>query len=141
MRGLESLAEQGHRLYLPVLVDEQMRFRSWQPEEVLKPNRFGIPEPVDGQSCRPEQLETVLMPLVAHDSDGARLGMGGGYYDRSFAFRQAEKRSRLPQLIGIAYGVQMLQSSNERSILPTEAWDVRLDGVISEHGWQSFNSS
>ena len=52
----------------------------------MAPNRFGIPEPAQGRECDPERLELVLTPLVAFAGNGTRLGMGAGFYDKTFAF-------------------------------------------------------
>ncbi|MEM7053634.1 MAG: 5-formyltetrahydrofolate cyclo-ligase [Pseudomonadota bacterium] len=133
--ALQRLAAQGHRLYLPVLNGANMQFRAWNPGSALTPNRFGILEPVDGASRKPQDLNTVLLPLVAYDRAGARLGMGGGYYDRCFAFCRSREKSNRPQLIGTAYSLQQI---NEAS-LPLEPWDVTLDAIVHEQDWHRFN--
>ena len=112
---------------LPVLDDDDtLRFAPWRPGEPLVENRFGIPEPdVDASTrLRPDQLDFVVVPLVAFDARGQRLGMGGGWYDRSFAFRRAQAAT--PRLVGAAFAVQ------QAGAIPTAPWDVPLDAVCTE---------
>lgn len=122
----------GIRVYLPVLHPwraRQLWFLPFTDRTVLAPNRFGIPEPQD-QHCRPikaQQLGQVLMPLVAFDRQGGRLGMGGGFYDTTFAFKHHHPQR--PQLIGLAHSAQEVAS------LTLAPWDVPLDGVITEREW------
>ena len=130
--ALRLLHEAGRRVHLPVLVDDFMQFRRWTPASVLTPNRFGIPEPRDGTACPPENLDWVLMPLVAFSSAGTRLGMGGGYYDRSFAFCLDGSTPARPLLIGVAYSLQEVNS------LPAQSWDVPLDAILTDQGPRQF---
>lgn len=106
--------------------DGRLRFAPWRAGDALLPNRFGIPEPaVEAAATLPaEAMSLVLLPLLGFDRSGQRLGTGGGYYDRSFAFRH--QRSAPPVLIGMAYAVQEIPS------LPAERWDVPLDLIITE---------
>ena len=71
-------------------------------------------------------LDLVLVPLVAFDDRGNRLGMGGGYYDQTFAFLSQRQHYRRPTLLGVAYEFQRLVA------LPVQAWDIPLDGVATE---------
>ena len=94
----------------------------------MRPNRYRIPEP-DARYCRAMKrqfLSLVLMPLVAFDAKGNRLGMGGGYYDRAFNQTQWPYKTRRPLLVGVAHEFQRVPE------LPTESWDVPLDAVITE---------
>jgi 5-formyltetrahydrofolate cyclo-ligase len=114
---------------LPCLeADGSLRFAPWRPGDPLVSNRFGIPEPDLAPESRldPRDMATVLLPLVAFDTAGNRLGMGGGYYDRSFAFRLHAPAP--PRLVGVGYGFQRQDG------LPTEPWDVPLDAVVTEDG-------
>ncbi len=71
-------------------------------------------------------MDLVLIPLVGFDADGNRLGMGAGFYDRTFAFLQQNKRPTKPYLLGIAYEIQKIDQ------IIAETWDVRLDGIVTE---------
>jgi 5-formyltetrahydrofolate cyclo-ligase len=129
--ALGPLSEAGRRIWMPVVDAESMRFRRWRPDTEMVPNRFGIPEPVEGLECDPRRLDLVLTPLVAFAGDGTRLGMGAGFYDRTFEFARKDPTSG-PWMIGVAYTLQQVDS------LPSEAWDVPLGGVITERGLQVF---
>jgi 5-formyltetrahydrofolate cyclo-ligase len=112
---------------LPVLHgDDTLRFAPWKPGAALRSNRYGIPEPDVPASrlLRPEQLDLVVAPLVAFDARGHRLGMGGGWYDRSFAFRVG--RPAPPRLVGAAFAVQQAPH------IVAESWDIPLDAVCTE---------
>ncbi|NKI36061.1 5-formyltetrahydrofolate cyclo-ligase [Wenzhouxiangella sp. XN79A] len=129
--ALEVLAEAGRRIWLPVVDGRGLRFRRWTPDTPMQPNRFGIPEPVEGPFREPERLDIVLTPLVAYSASGMRLGMGAGFYDRAFAFLRAHPEAG-PWLVGAAYTLQQLDS------LPADPWDVPLAAVLTERGLQVF---
>lgn len=129
--AMQALSEAGRRIWLPVVDGSAMTFRRWQPGMQMVSNRFGIPEPVNGRECDPERLELVLMPLVAFSGNGTRLGMGAGFYDRTFAFARANPAAG-PWMVGMAYALQHVDS------LPSQPWDVPLGAVITERGLQVF---
>lgn len=116
----------GVRYCLPLLHGKHLRFAPWRPGQPLKPNRYGIPEPeVDpAQALPPEAMALVVAPLVGFDAAGRRLGMGGGWYDRSFAFRH--RQAPPPWLVGVGFAVQ------QTAALAAEAWDVPVDAVCTE---------
>lgn len=123
--------------YLPVLrarPGNRLWFVPLQKETALISNRFGIPEPplLHRQVIMPWALDTVFIPLVAFDAMGNRLGMGGGFYDRTFAFKQQRTHWKGPTLIGLAHEFQCVQS------LPTQPWDIPLDAVITERRIYTF---
>ena len=111
---------------LPVLHGKLLRFAPWRPGQPLAANRYGIPEPdvTPAGALRAEDMAVLVMPLVGFDADCHRLGMGGGWYDRSLAFRH--QRPAPPWLVGAAFAAQRVDA------LPREAWDVRLDAVCCE---------
>jgi 5-formyltetrahydrofolate cyclo-ligase len=115
--------------HLPLIQDDHtLRFARWQMGASVRANRYGIPEPEsDTANLLPaSELDLVLVPLLGFDRRGNRLGMGAGYYDRSFAFLRAAVRPAQPLLVGIGYHFQELPE------LPPQAWDVRLDFVATD---------
>jgi 5-formyltetrahydrofolate cyclo-ligase len=90
-------------------------------------NKFGIlePDPKRNEMLSANQLDLVFMPLVAFDQNGGRLGMGGGFYDRTFEFLINSKHQK-PKLVGLAHDFQRVDS------LPTESWDVPLSAIITD---------
>lgn len=116
--------------YLPVLTDDKkLIFSLYQQNGKLQLNRYGILEPSEHIILDHQELDMVIMPLLAVDQTGFRLGSGGGYYDRTFA--EVEKK---PLLMGLAYAAQITAS------LPHDPWDIRLDGVITEEKMFLFNA-
>lgn len=129
---LEYAWQQNKQCYLPVLGPRNGR-RMWflpvKPDTPLIPNRFGIPEPAHSPRDRlfsPMSLDLVLMPLVAFDASGNRVGMGGGFYDRTFAFRRYRRFWRRPWLIGTAYAFQQVERIDDCD------WDVPMDGIVTD---------
>jgi 5-formyltetrahydrofolate cyclo-ligase len=118
------------QVYLPVLSPFQSKlyFAPYQAGMDMQLNRFGIHEP----ACSPInwinawQLDLMLLPLVAFDQDGNRLGMGGGFYDRSLAYRRSRTYSLRPKLIGLAHELQREEK------LTANSWDIPLDMIATE---------
>ncbi len=110
------------RAYLPCLQGQSLCFRI--SGSALKEHRLGVQQPARGRPYALWQLDAVLLPLVAFDRQGHRLGRGGGYYDRAIA--ELDRRPRRPRLIGLAHHFQGLQQ------LPTEAWDQALNALICD---------
>ena len=125
---IPPLATRGQQFLLPVIGPGcQLRFAPWQSGEAVQPNRHGIPEPAEPKELlEPFQLDLVLVPLLAFDRRGNRLGTGGGYYDRGFEFLREQVRPTEPLLVGIAYDFQELEIVHE------EPWDVALDFVATD---------
>jgi len=131
---LERALKMGKKCYLPVVTPRcnktALEFVRYQHNTPMQYNRYGIAEPkIKRSSSLPaSQLNLVLMPLVAFDTAGNRLGMGGGYYDRSFAFKQ-KTRNKMPYLLGLAHqGQQYTQ-------LPKQAWDIPLAAIVTDKQW------
>ncbi|HDZ56434.1 MAG TPA: 5-formyltetrahydrofolate cyclo-ligase [Pseudomonas xinjiangensis] len=121
----------GKQCYLPVISGwpaDRMHFQQILPGQHWVTNRFGIREPrvCRSRQVRPWRLSMVLMPLVGFDTEGNRLGMGGGFYDRTFAYRRWRPRWRGAKLVGLAHSCQKV------SALPIASWDIPLDGIISD---------
>ncbi len=131
---LLAAQRRGKRTYLPVLKAwprTRMVFQRLMPNESLRPNRFGIAEPVYRPSRQRKvwTLDLVLMPLVGFDESGGRLGMGGGFYDRSLAYRSRRKNGHKPTLLGLAHECQKVDK------LPLERWDVSLHATVTDLRW------
>ena len=116
---INKLKQLGHRVYLPILFKGKLKFARDNKRRYR--NCFGIEEP-RGQLLNAKQLTFVFMPLVAFDPQCNRLGMGGGFYDKSFAFR---KQKKSPKLYGLAFDCQCVDQ------LATNPWDVPLDGILT----------
>lgn len=125
----------GREVYLPVLPpkDGPMSFLPYLADANLKPNRFGIPEPVSGAALAAREMDLVVTPLVAFDLQGNRMGMGAGFYDRTFDFLKGAQRAH-PALIGYGYAMQRVPA------LTREAWDVALAGVVTEQQFHPCDS-
>jgi len=131
---IERLWRRGKQIYLPALHGAALWFLPFTPHTRLAHNRFGIPEPDLNAPHRTalRALDLVLMPLVAFDSNGNRLGMGGGFYDRTFAYLRTSPAWARPRLIGTAYAFQRVPA------LAVQPWDVPLGGVATERGLEQF---
>jgi len=128
---IEQAWSTGKQVYLPVLRPfgyNRLWFARYEPDSPLVTNRFGIIEPDMDHGNRIEAyaLDLVLAPLVGFDARGNRLGMGGGFYDRSFAHLLRRRHWLKPRLVGLAFDVQRV------SRLPTQPWDVPLTAVATE---------
>lgn len=130
----QAAHRRGKHVYLPVLrawPHNRMDFQRLGRHEKLVRNRFGIAEP---KYCRARQrqpwaLDLLLLPLVGFDESGGRLGMGGGFYDRSLAYLGRRKKWRKPTMLGLAHECQKVDRLNLAS------WDVRLDAIITDGAW------
>jgi 5-formyltetrahydrofolate cyclo-ligase len=127
--AVASLQRRGQRYFLPVLgTERQLRFAEYAGGVALRSNRFGIPEP-DVPALRwhtPRELDVILLPLLAFDRHGRRLGTGGGWYDTSLAFLRDATRPAVPLLVGVGYAFQEVDD------VPPEPWDVDLDYVATD---------
>lgn len=110
--------------YLPVVTKPKLKFAKIESTTPMKLNRFGIFEPQTHQgTIDPRQLDLVIVPLVAFNQNCDRLGMGGGYYDLTFAFK---KHCNKPMLVGIAFEIQRVKCLLKGKL------DLKLDEVITE---------
>ena len=128
---MAQIWQSGRQCYLPVLsnlVGGRLWFAPVQRDSTFLINRFGIPEPVvaSRELVFARQLDLILMPLVGFDGSGNRLGMGGGFYDRTLAFQHRRQQWLRPRLIGLAHACQHIDS------LETNARDVPLHAVATD---------
>ncbi|HLG89834.1 MAG TPA: 5-formyltetrahydrofolate cyclo-ligase [Alphaproteobacteria bacterium] len=127
---LIELLAGSHPCALPSVEEGRaLTFRLWLPGAALLPGRYGIPSPsLDSPAILPDIL---LVPMLAFDRRGHRLGYGGGHYDATLA----ALRGRKPvQAIGLAYAAQEIER------VPDEGWDQALDAVATEKGFMRFGS-
>lgn len=113
---------EGKCCYFPVIDQKQLFFLPATPASPFKKNQFGIKEP-DGlvqTAISLKRLDLVLMPLVAFDPLGTRIGMGAGFYDRTFAHEKPDF------LMGVAYEFQC------HNFIEPDAWDIALNAVVTE---------
>jgi 5-formyltetrahydrofolate cyclo-ligase len=115
--------------YLPIIHPLQFNrlyFGQYREGDQLKSNRFGILEPqFNSATIVPLwTLDLILLPLVAFDRSGSRIGMGGGFYDRTLA--ACANQPRRPNLIGLAHGCQEVENISQQS------WDIPLDQIITD---------
>jgi 5-formyltetrahydrofolate cyclo-ligase len=120
----------GCRVYLPRIVNlraGRMEFRRYKGPRYLRRNALGLLEPVSSATLiAPRELDRVFVPLSAFDPMGNRLGTGGGFYDRRFAFLAGRRPWRKPRLIGVGHEIQRVPA------VPMEPWDVVMDAVMTE---------
>jgi 5-formyltetrahydrofolate cyclo-ligase len=124
---IDRALAQGKQIFLPNLDQKALRFAPYFRQQKMRINRFKLPEPDvrDDEMLAPEALDLVLAPLVVFDATRNRIGMGGGFYDRSFAFRKDPDQLR-PILIGVAHELQKVDR------LEPEPWDVQLDMIVTD---------
>ncbi|MBE9567335.1 MAG: 5-formyltetrahydrofolate cyclo-ligase [Proteobacteria bacterium] len=120
----------GKQVYLPILspLKKALYFVPYHAGDKLKLNRFNIPEPIcsPSQWITAQQLDLLLLPLVAFDEQGNRMGMGGGFYDRTLSYLQHRRYWRKPVLVGLAHEIQKVER------LDTQSWDIPLDYIMTE---------
>ena len=125
---LKQALSEGKSCCLPTIPDknsELISFARFNEDTVLRKNRWGIYEPAAAKdTVSPTEFDLVFVPLVGFDADCFRLGMGKGFYDRTFSFKVLNRQNP-PMLIGLAHKCQLTES------LPLASWDVRLDAVIT----------
>lgn len=105
--------------------DRTLRFAAWRSGDPIVANRYGIPEPTHpAATIAPDALDVVLLPLLGFTRSGYRIGTGGGWYDRSFAFRRDAPAP--PLLIGVGFACQQIDGHTAQD------WDVPLDMIVTE---------
>ena len=120
---MTALHRRGHLCALPVIVTAQtpLAFRRWAPGDAMAPGAFDIPVPPESAPALTPGL--LLVPLLAFDPTGARLGYGGGFYDRTL---DALRAAGPVIAVGLAYAGQRVED------VPGEASDQRLDWIVTE---------
>ncbi len=128
---MDALAAKGHPLALPRITHRTapLEFRRWIEGDPMRPNAFEISEPLASAEIMTPSI--VLVPMLAFDAAGYRLGYGGGYYDRTLATLRA---ARKVVAVGIAYAGQEVAS------VPRRDHDEPLDGIVTEKGVRWFTA-
>jgi len=115
------------RIFAPVTTTGgTMMFRQITPDTVLRRNNLGIWEPESGDCIAAKHCDLVVTPVVAFDTQGHRIGMGSGYFDRCFAFLKHRRRWRRPKLIGVAFDCQKVEK------ITPNPWDIPVYQVFTE---------
>lgn len=116
------------RVFAPICEKtSRMQFHEVSPDTDLCLNRYGIFEPVGGETVTARMLDIVIAPVVAFDREHNRIGMGGGYFDRTFSFLHHRSAWLHPKLVGLAFACQQVQK------ITPNPWDIRLFGTITEN--------
>lgn len=124
---VRQLLALGWQAAMPVVreTDAPLEFRGWTPDAPMATDPYGIPIPADGPPAHPD---VILLPLVAFDAAGYRLGYGGGYFDRTLAVMQPR-----PLAVGVGFDLGAV-----RDIRP-QRHDVPLDLIVTESGIRRVN--
>ncbi len=122
---IRGLTEAGNKnLFVPLTDGKNLSVAPFEEGDQLVPGRFGQPEPVSGKSCNEPRFDVVILPAVAVDRRGSRLGYGKGYYDRFLA--GLERKERKPFVLALAFSFQLVE------VLPDDPWDETLDCLVTE---------
>ena len=130
----EEAWRRGREVFLPVLKGAELNFARYAQDTIFLRNFLGIPEPVHtrGTLVNPANIDVVLAPLVVFDTAGNRLGMGSGFYDRSFRFLHNRHALRKPIYAGLAYEFQKAPK------IKAFSWDVPLHYAVTENEIYTF---
>ncbi len=135
---IEAIWSNQKNCYLPALSSVQERlleFLIYRRNDPLIANRYQILEPEKNTPAMPNKnLDIIFLPLVGFDLQGHRLGMGSGYYDKTFEFILKNPKEK-PRLIGLAFADQQVEE------LPSDPWDVPISGVLTEKDFLIFRDN
>lgn len=136
-RLIAAARRRGVHVFVPVVVDRRRRRLAFYPLSAkTRRGTFGIRVPDRTTAALAARwFDLIVVPMVGVDRAGRRLGMGGGFYDRLFAFRRHRNYWRAPRLVGLAFDCQQVDS------VQPESWDLRFDAVATESGLKALPPS
>jgi 5-formyltetrahydrofolate cyclo-ligase len=115
------------RIFAPVVKkNNRMCFQEIDADTALYRNSYGLYEPCDGDFISARELDIVITPVVAFDSRNCRIGMGGGYFDRTFAFLRHRNFHFHPKLVGVAFACQEVEE------IAANPWDIQLFRIVTD---------
>ncbi|RMD54787.1 MAG: 5-formyltetrahydrofolate cyclo-ligase [Nitrospirae bacterium] len=124
---IEKAIEMGKKVVVPVVKKEKKELSLYEIESLdeLKPGYMGIPEPIEDENRRVDinSVDLVIIPGVAYDLEGNRIGYGSGYYDRILS-----KRKKHIPVVAPAFREQLVE------LIPTEEHDIKVDFIVTEEG-------
>lgn len=129
--AMQCAVEKGVHCFLPIIPlqgERRLGFGEVNATTSFQPNRFGIPEPCTEAADihLAEQLDWVLVPLVAFDECGSRVGMGGGFYDTTLGASAELGPTGKPEVAGLAHELQKV------STIPSDSWDIPISRIVTE---------
>ncbi|NTW82326.1 MAG: 5-formyltetrahydrofolate cyclo-ligase [Chlorobiaceae bacterium] len=127
---IERLEDLGKSLCVPVVSEGDLLTAAFRKGDAVKKATYGQPEPESVTVIDESLIDVVLMPLLAFDGRGYRLGYGKGYYDRFL--QRLSSRGIFPLRLGLAFSMQKVEQ------VPNDPWDEPMHGVIHEHGFVRF---
>ncbi|MEI8186362.1 MAG: 5-formyltetrahydrofolate cyclo-ligase [Chlorobiaceae bacterium] len=127
---IDGLSRMDKQLSVPVIMDGRLMSAAFRKGEPLRFAQFRQPEPEVVSLIDESQLDVVLIPLLAFDEKGYRLGYGKGFYD--FFLQRLFRQGINPSRIGLSFSRQMVD------VVPADPWDEALDGVVHENGSMRF---
>lgn len=127
---IEGFCSSGRKISVPVIRKGRLAACGYMPGEKLRRGIFGQPEPELFRSVDPGGIDALILPLVAADEEGYRMGYGGGYFDRFLSELAAS--GHFPCRVGLAFRLQIVP------LLPRDSWDERLDYTVHEGGVMRF---
>jgi 5-formyltetrahydrofolate cyclo-ligase len=130
---IAAARRRGVDIYVPVIISRASTMRFARLQGRMRVGRLGVREPACSRFCIDSRwLSLVLVPTLAVDAAGYRLGMGAGFYDRAFSFRRLRRFWRGPELMALGFEQQRLPA------VPHEFWDIALDGIVTDNGVHRF---
>ncbi|MGB0719525.1 MAG: 5-formyltetrahydrofolate cyclo-ligase [Bdellovibrionales bacterium] len=135
LQVLEAAYAKGYTCALPTIQNDTrvLKFVTWSPQAQLQMSKHNIPEVIEDKNHTQTQPDIIIVPLLAFDQKGARLGQGGGYYDATLAHYHAANKNIIA--VGMGYAEQAVLFA-----LPREAHDERLDLVITPNQAHDFRT-